>query len=186
MVKLSPSNEDVRVYEIAVMYQPDLNSAQEPKLLAEVESIFSDAKAKTLFKDPWSRRGLAYKIGGYTEAKFVIYYMEVLPAAIREIDTALRLQKGVLRHLIVMPPKGYEAVSFEARYQEWLKTRETVKEVRDRQKGEKVRQSVVANARRESERLKVKEKEVRKDAPLEKEKLEKQLSDLISDADLKL
>ena len=85
-----------------------------------------------------------------------------------------------------MPPKGYEAVSFEARYQEWLKTRETVKEVRDRQKGEKVRQSVVANARRESERLKVKEKEVRKDAPIEKEKLEKQLSDLISDADLKL
>lgn len=186
MVKLSPSSEDVRVYEIAVMHQPDLNASQETKLLAEVEAVFSDAKGKTLFKDPWSRRGLAYKVGGFTEAKFVIYYIEVDPAAIRDIDTALRLQKGVLRHLIIMPPKGYEAVSFEARYQEWLKTRETVKEVRERQKGEKVRQNVVAQARRESERLKAKEKVVKSDTPLEKEKLEKQLSDLISDADLKL
>lgn len=184
MVTLIPSSEDVRVYEFAVMYQPDLDQKGEQSLLKEIDGIFAEASAKLLFKDPWSRRGLAYKIAGYSEAKFVIYYFEVAPAAIREIDNALRLCKGVLRHLIVIPPKGYEAVSYEEKYQQWLKTRETVAEVRAREREEKAAQKVADKAKRETKRLQSKPKSAA--APMEKKKLDASIDKLISDSDLKL
>ena len=72
MVKLVPSSEDVRIYEFAVMLQPDLNGGAETTLLKEIDGIFAEAQAKLMFKDVWSKRGLAYKIKGFTEAKFVI------------------------------------------------------------------------------------------------------------------
>ncbi len=184
MVALHPSSEDVRVYEIAVMYIPDLTSHAEGELLKEIEALFSEAGAKLLFKDPWTKRGLAYAIKGYQEAKFVIYYYEADPAKMRELDQALKLNKSVLRHLIVIPPKGYEAVSYEEKYQYWLKNRETVKEARSREKEEKVKQGVIDKARRETRR--VQEKKPAATSPVEMEKLSQSLDKLISDEDLKI
>ncbi len=185
MPTLVPSSEDVRVYEFAVMYRGDLDQKAETALLAEIESHFTDAAAKLLFKDPWSKRGLAFKVGGYSEAKFVIYYFEIDPAKVREIDHQLRLIRGVLRHLIVLPPKGYEAVSYEAKYQDWLKNRETIEDVRARKREEKLKQNVVSQAKRTSKRMETKVKEEVKQ-PLKVEDLQKQLDKMISDDDLKL
>ncbi len=185
MPTLIPSSEDVRIYEIAVMLQPDLQPKEESTLMKEIEDVFADAGAKLLFKDPWTKRGLAYKIKGYQEAKFFICYYEVDPAKIRDLDHALQLLRGVLRHLLVLPPKGYEAVSFEESYQLWLKTRETAAQTRAREKEEKVKQSLIAQAKRESRKLReVKPKE--KAAPVQMKQLEEQLEKLIADADIDL
>jgi ribosomal protein S6 len=184
MATLIPSSEDVRVYEFSIMYPPNLDSKGEQSLLKEIDEIFAEAKAKLLFKDPWSRRGLAYKIKGFNEAKFVIYYLEMDPANIREVDAALRLVKGLMRHLIVMPPKGYEAISYEEKYQSWLKNRETVAESRVRQKEEKATQKVVDKAKRESKRIASKPKESK--APVEKVKLDASIDKMLADSDLKL
>ena len=185
MPTLIESSEDVRVYEIAVMYQPDLDQKSESTLLKEVEEHFADAQGKLLFKDPWSKRGLAYKIRGFSDAKFVIYYYEMAPDKLRELDRQLRLLKGVLRHLILIPPKGYEAVSYEDKYQQWLKTRESISDVRLRKKEEKLKQTVTAQAKRTTKRMETKAKEAPK-GPLKVLELEKQLEKLISDDDLKL
>lgn len=186
MVQLIPSSEDVRVYEIAVMYQPDLNEKAEATMIKEIEDAFGEAKAKLMFKDPWSRRGLSYKIKGFSEAKFVIYYYEVDPAKIRELDGAIRLTKGVMRHLILMPPKGYDAVNYEERYQEWLKTRETVADKRKREKEEKLKESTAQQAKRETRRILQKDKAAKAAKPMEKEKLDASLEKLISDSDLNI
>jgi small subunit ribosomal protein S6 len=186
MPTLNPSSDEVRIYEIAVMYQPDLDQKAESNLLGEVEGLFAEAKAKLLFKDPWSKRGLAYKIGGFDEAKFVIYYHEMPPESVRELDKQLRLLKGVLRHLIVIPPKGYEAVSFETAYQDWIKNRETVEDVRQRKKEEKLKMTVTAQAKRTTKRMETKAKDAAPAKPLEMEKLSTELDKLISDDDLKL
>ena len=186
MPTLVPSSEDVRVYEFAVMYQPDLDQKAETTLVSEIEALFAEAQGKLLFKDPWTKRGLAYKIGGFEEAKFVIYYYEMPPASVRALDKQLRLQKGVLRHLVVIPPKGYEAVSHEAKYQDWLKNRETVAEVRTRKREEKLKQTVVDQAKRTSKRMETKAKETKAVEPMKKADLDMQLDKLISDDDLKL
>ncbi len=184
MPTLSPSSEDVRIYEIAVMLQPDLDQKAENTLLAELDGLFTEAAAKLLFKDTWTKRGIAYKIGGFSEAKYVIYYHEMDPSKLRELDRMIRLTKGVLRHMVVIPPDNYEAVSFEARYQEWLKTRETVADVKRRKKEEKLTAAVQAQAKRVSKRIEAKPKEIAK--PLEMGQLTEKLDKLISDDDLKL
>lgn len=184
MPKLIPSSEDVRIYEVAVMIQPNLEPKAETTLVAEIEGLFAEAQAKLLFKDPWTKRGLAYKIGGFQEAKFIIYYHEMDPSKIRELDAQLRITKGVLRHLVTLPPTGYEAVSFEAAYQDWLKTRETVADVRQRKKEEKLKATVTETAKRATKRMESKPKEVVK--PMEIGQLTEKLDKLISDDDLKL
>jgi len=184
MPTLVPSSEDVRIYEIAVMFQPDLDQKAEKNLLTEIESHFTEAKAVTLFTDPWTRRGLAYKIGGFDEAKFVIYYLEMDPSVVRELDNQLRLTKGLLRHLIVIPPKGYEAVSYEHRYQDWLKNRVTLAEQKQNKREERLKQTVTDTAKRAAKRIEQKPKEVIK--PLEIGQLTEHLDKLISDDDLKL
>lgn len=186
MVKLMPSSEDVRVYEVAVMYAPDLTQGSENELLKEIEAGFTDAGGKLLFKDPWTKRGLAYKIGGFEEAKYVMYYYEIDPSKMREIDANIRLMKGVLRHLIVIPPKGYEAVSYEERYQHWMTNRETVKEMRSREKEEKLKQNVVDKAKRETRRTAEKAKTAGKTPAMDKGKISESLDKLISDEDLKI
>jgi ribosomal protein S6 len=183
MPTLNASSEDVRVYEFAVMYQPDLDQKAETALLKELDEHFAEAGGKLLFKDPWSKRGLAYKIGGFSDAKFVIYYFEMDPSKIRELDQQLRLTKGVLRHMIVIPPKGYEAVSYEEKYLDWLKNRVTVAEQRQHKKEERLKQTVTAQAKRATKRM---EKPKAEAKPLEMKKLDAELDKLISDSDLKL
>lgn len=183
MPTLNPSSEDVRVYEFAVMYQPDLDQKGETALLKELDEHFAEAGGKLLFKDPWSKRGLAYPIGGFKDAKFVIYYFEMDPSKIRDLDQQLRLTKGVLRHMIVIPPKGYEAVSYEEKYQDWLKNRVTVAEQRQRKKEDRLKQTVTAQAKRASKRM---EKPKAEAKPLEMKKLDAELDKLISDSDLKI
>lgn len=93
MPTLSPSSDDVRVYEVAVMIQPNLDQKAEAVLHKEVEQLFAESKATPLFKDVWSKRGLAYPIQGHREAKYVIHYVEMAPAVVREFDRQLRLIK---------------------------------------------------------------------------------------------
>ncbi len=186
MPTLNPSNEDVRVYEIAVMIQPDLDQKAESTLLKDLDEHFKEAEGKLLFKDPWTKRGLAYPIGGFDEAKFVVYYFEMPPARIRELDKQLRLQKGVLRHLMVIPPKNYEAISYEDAYQQWLKTRETVADMRKRKKEEKLKTQVAATAKRATKRAEATKKEKEVVKPLKAEHISSELDKLISDEDLKM
>lgn len=186
MPTLIASSEDVRVYEIAVMFAPDLDQRTESTLLKDIDQLFADAKAKLLFKDPWSKRGLAYRIGGYDQAKFVIYYYEMDPSMIRELDKQLRLTKGILRHLIVLPPKSYEAVSYEERYNDWMKNRETVADQRKRKKEEKTKELMAVTAKRAQKRKDAAKKEETPAKPLEMKQLSVELDKLISDEDLKM
>lgn len=184
MPTLNPSSDEVRVYELCVMYPADIDQKAENTLLKEVSDLLSEAEAKIVFTDQWSKRGLAYPIKGHTQAKYVIHYFEVDPAKIRTLDHDLRLLKGLLRHLVVIPPKGYEARNFEELYQNWLKSRESVEDVRKREKEEKVKQTVVQSAKRAAKRMETKKKAPAKE--IEMGELSSKLDELISDDDLKI
>src|SRR5690348_16867143 len=106
MATLVPSSEDTKIYEVAVLYPSDLGDKAEAALLKELDGIFAEAQAKQLFKDKWSKRGLAYPIKGHREGKFIVYYYEIDPSKIRTVDQAIRLEKNVLRHMVLIPPKG--------------------------------------------------------------------------------
>src|SRR3989338_785184 len=174
--------KDARLYEcIVLLAHPN---PEEQKLLKEIEGIFTEVNAKLVEKDLWSRRGLAYPIHGQTEGKYIVYYYEMEPLSLQTVDEALRIAKGVLRHMLFKPPIGYAIVNFEEKFQRWIKERETEEQVRARQHEQELTEKVLQRAKHQA-----KQAETRRRAPqgeMEEKELEQQLEKIIADDDLHL
>ncbi|PIQ76827.1 30S ribosomal protein S6 [Candidatus Peregrinibacteria bacterium CG10_big_fil_rev_8_21_14_0_10_49_24] len=184
---LTPSSEDVRIYEVAVLYPYPINQKEEQLLLKEVEQVFTEAGGKQVEKDVWGNRGLAYSIGGHTEGNFVIYYYEMDPSKIKEVDEALLIIPNLLRHLIVKPPKDYQVLKYSDQYSKWLKERETETQKRERETEEALKKKVADRAKRQAKRAEEQKKETEESAaPIEKKKLTAELDKIISDDELDL
>ncbi|MDB4979002.1 MAG: hypothetical protein JWM56_1188 [Candidatus Peribacteria bacterium] len=183
---LVASSEDTRIYEFAIMYPADLLQKQEAEFIKEVEGYFSEAGAMQIAKDAWGRRGLAYPVKGHMEANFVIYYYELDPSKVKEIEQNLRISRNVLRHLVVKPPKNYQILKYSDVYADWQKNHESVDEVRTREKEEKVKEQVAKKAKRQVEKAaSERTKETKEDKGVVVEaQLSRKLEELISDDSL--
>ncbi len=183
MPELVPTSEDGRIYEWCVLYPYPMQQKEEQTLLKEIDEIFAEAGAREVARDKWGRRGLAYPIGGLKEGTFVIYYFEMDPAKVKEVDNVLRITKGVLRHLVVKPPKRYQIVKYSETYEQWLKDRETVEQQREREREQKVQEQVARKAKMRAkattERKKV--KPAAEASSMGGENLTEQIDKLISD-----
>jgi len=184
MVSYTPSSEDVRLYEIAVLFPYPMNQKEEAELHKSVEEIFTEAGAKLIFKDAWGRRGLAYKIGGFNEGTFIIYYQEMEPKRLEEIEEQLRILKGVLRHMVVKPPKHYQIAPYADSYEKWKEHSRLEEERKNQEREDKKLKQVVEKAKRSQTRDK---KPVEDAKPaVTGEALTQQLEKLISDKDLEI
>lgn len=184
---LTPSSEDVRIYEVAVLYPYPMNQKEEQLLLKEVEQTFAEADAKLVEKDVWGNRGLAYSIGGHMQGNFVIYYYEMDPSKVKDVDEALSIIPSMLRHLIVKPPKDYQVLKYSEQYSKWLKERETETQKRERETEEALKKQVAERAKRQAKRADEQKKETQEAAtPIEKKKLIAELDKIISDDELDL
>lgn len=187
MVSYTPSeDDDVRLYEIALLYAYPINQKEEADLMKAVEHLFDEAGGKQIFKDVWGRRGLAYKIGGFNEGNFVIYYYEIDPSKIDDIDEQMRILKGVLRHMIIKPVKNYQIMSYANSEKQWKEQDRLEGERKEQEKENKKLKQVVSNAKR---KIAAKKEEV-SDKPAEKpmtgKALNEQLDKLISDSDIEI
>lgn len=171
-----------------MLYPYPMNQKEESTLLKEVDAIFAEAEAKLIDSDKWGRRGLAYKIKGYEEGNFIVYYYELDPSKLQEIEEALRILPGVLRHLVVKPPKGYEIVKYSEEYEKWLKERETESDKKEREREEKIKKQVAERAKRQAKRADEKKAEKKEEAkgPVDEGQISDQLDKIISDDELDL
>jgi ribosomal protein S6 len=185
MVNYTPASDEVRLYEIAVLYPYPMNQKEEAELLKGVQAIFDEAGAKEIYKDVWGRRGLAYKIGGFDEGTFIIFYLEMDPSKLKELDEALRILKGMLRHMIVKPPKHYQIASYADAEKKWKETSRLEDQRKVTEREEKKLKQVVDKAKRSSKAAESRKVEVEA-KPMTEADLSKQLDKLISDKDLEL
>lgn len=185
MVSYTPSSEDVRLYEVAILYPYPVHQKEEAELLKNIEGLFEEAGAKQIFKDVWGRRGLAYRIGGFEEGTFVIYYYEMDPAKLKEIDRQMHIMKGLLRHLVVKPPKHYHITSHADNEKKWKEKYRLESERQEAEREEQLKKKVVDKARRQSVRKKP-EEEARPAKPASGESIDVRLDKLISDTDIDL
>lgn len=185
MATITATSEDTRIYEIALLYPYPINQKEESELVKGVEELFSEAGAKVVLKDNWGRRGLAYKIGGFNEGNFIIYYLDMDPSKLKEVDTQLRILRGVLRHMIVKPPKNYQIVPMADNFEKWKQQEKVAGEKVAAEKEEKLKKQVVEKAKRATKKEEKKaEPEVAK--PMSKEAITEGLEKLISDKDIDL
>jgi ribosomal protein S6 len=186
MVSYTPTSDEVRLYEIAVLYPFPINQKEESELQKGLEALFDEAGGKQIFKDVWGRRGLAYTIAGFKEGNFIIYYYEMEPSKIDEIDEQMRIMKGVLRHMIVKPPKKYQIISYAEAEAKWKEKDRLEGERKAQEKEDKLKKQVVDKAKRTQTSKKAEEAaEVAKPA-ITGEALTQELEKLISDKDLEI
>ena len=93
-----------RPYELMVLVMPEL---AEEALTAEVDhinGILTDNGAQITFlkrDTPWGRRRLAYPIGRFRDANYMLYRFNAPPGAVRAIERDLKLDERVIRYLFV-------------------------------------------------------------------------------------
>lgn len=184
MPVLESTSEDTRVYEFCVLYPYGLPQKEEQTLLKAVEGHIEEAGGKQITKDAWGRRGLAFPIKGHTEGNFVIYYYEMGPDKLHELDEALRITPGLLRHMIVKPPKGYEIVKYSAKFDEWKQEEAQAEDRKKKQKEEDLQRRVAEKAKRQVKRADAQKKEEKPAEPTKSRDISEELDKLISDDSL--
>ncbi len=181
MPTLVASSEDVRIYECTILY-PLLPQKEEAALLKEIDALFAEAEAVLVAKDAWGRRGLAYSIKGNMEGNIVVYYWEMDPLKLKEVDSQLRIMKNLMRHMFVKPPKNYQIVKFGEGYETWMKERETLDQKKSRVKEEQVKDRLAKRAQFQATKKPVKKAAEEKPVgPVKQEELTEKLDKLISD-----
>jgi small subunit ribosomal protein S6 len=147
MTTLVPSSEDVRIYETCVLYPHPLTQKEEVSLLKDLEALFTEVHAKEISRDLWGRRGLAYTIKGHNNGSFAIFYHEMKPENLKELESNMKLVPNVLRHLIVKPPKGFHIVDYSKRFAEWQQEQVAEEDRKKKEKEERLKKRMLKKSK---------------------------------------
>jgi small subunit ribosomal protein S6 len=124
IVRLYPGKEKTkypmkRPYEITVVVRILANEEETLNTLNQVTSWIEQAndageaqgKVTRLDRTSLGRRKLAYEIDKQRDGVFVIYYADVEPDHIKELELNLKLSQSILRHLVVRLDEAKETTT---------------------------------------------------------------------------
>jgi len=90
------------IYELMFILDPDLSDEEREKI---IERVKSEIRGEVLNVEEWEKRKLAYKINRKTEGYYVVILFQTTGDTLKELDQFLKLQEGILRHMIVRKSK---------------------------------------------------------------------------------
>lgn len=177
-------------YELMVMLNPDMGGDATKKRLDGVRKLIASQKGEVVFEDDWGLRDLAYKIGKHDRGYYYVANFNLDPQEgdLKEIDTTLRLENEVTRHMIVKIPSDIETKTFsqfEAEAAEEKAAWEAEKEKSETKKAVK-RVTAKKEAARPTETPKGKEEQVEEVKKASKVKEDEVKEPSLEDVDAKL
>lgn len=101
------------LYELMLVYQPDLLETAKDKKLRDFEKFLEENGGKIKMKDDWGKRKLAYRIGKHDTGIYIVLNLVLPPSFIKELDEHLRIDKDVVRFLLVAVTDDYVYTKFE-------------------------------------------------------------------------
>ena len=99
-----------RKYELVYLVSPDASDEQVADLHTQVDGIVQRLGGQLEKTDNWGRRRLAYEIGRYKEATYVLESIAGSGELLKEIDRRLKVSDLVIRHLIVRVDEDQKVV----------------------------------------------------------------------------
>ncbi len=122
-IKIAPKattnkEAEVKPYEVMIMLQPELRESEVKKHLKETEEFFTSIKGKITNTDVWGRKDLSYKIKQFTEGIYIVYNLELPTSEISELNEYLRLEKDIIRHIIITLTNDYVYSKFDEETEE--------------------------------------------------------------------
>jgi small subunit ribosomal protein S6 len=95
----------MRPYEVMVILDASLDDDAVRAQVDRITQQLTAAGAKSVTKDMWGRRRLAYPVRHRSEGYYVVIDATAEPAALSELDRLLTLTDEVLRHKIMRVPE---------------------------------------------------------------------------------
>lgn len=99
-------------YEIIFIFQPELLESAVEKKLKEFDKFLEESGAHIEMRDNWGKRKLAYPIGKHDQGIYVAYNAKLLTSFNRELDEHFRIDKDVIRHMVVSIEDDYTYQKF--------------------------------------------------------------------------
>jgi len=93
----------VRDYELMVVLDPNLEDASIDAISERLAAVVGQRGGAVDSIEPWGRRRLAYPIGRFRDGIYLLCRLTMGPDAATDVERLLRLNEGVLRHLLVRP-----------------------------------------------------------------------------------
>lgn len=90
-----------RNYELTVIFTPVLKEKGMSGAIGTVESLVKKVKGKVLEMEEEGKQRLAYPIAKYNEGIYLFWKLELPAEAANKLEAGLKLQKGVLRQLLI-------------------------------------------------------------------------------------
>ena len=87
-------------YELALIINPDLASRFNP-YKEHLESVLSELDFKNIYCENVGIRELAYPIKEFSKGHYLIYQLEGNPTGIANLESKLKYDNSVLRHLLI-------------------------------------------------------------------------------------
>lgn len=92
---------DVRQYELTFILPPALAEDEITAMQNTVQGWITDQQGEVIKVSHWGRRRLAYAIQNYKEGYYILMEFKTQPKNIKDLDRRIRLEVGIIRHLIV-------------------------------------------------------------------------------------
>jgi small subunit ribosomal protein S6 len=90
----------VNYYELMVILSPTLTEEQEKEQHHQIEELLKSQKAEIHLVDFWGKRKLSYALKKQRQGVYNLYFFEVEPGRVSEIDRKLKMAEQVLRFLM--------------------------------------------------------------------------------------
>lgn len=102
-----------KAYEVMLILQPNLRESDVKKKLKEFDEFLASGKAEITHLDILGKDELAYKIKGHKEGIYVVYNLSAPTSFTHEINQHLRIDKDVIRYIVIALPSGYTYTKFD-------------------------------------------------------------------------
>ncbi len=110
------AQSNVGLYELMIILNPELRESEVTKKLGEFEEMIAKSGGKVTSKDYWGKRALAYRIKRKDDGLYMVYNAEMPASFLKEIKEALRIDKEVVRSLVIRLPEGHVYTKFDLTY----------------------------------------------------------------------
>jgi len=101
-----------RPYEVVYIFDPALDEETIGSKLNSFHALIQTEGAEAPTLNHWGKRTLAYEIDRHDTGYYVVANFDTEPALLPEFERALKLDDGVIRHLVVLndePPTPPQA-----------------------------------------------------------------------------
>ncbi|HBK35215.1 MAG: 30S ribosomal protein S6 [Candidatus Uhrbacteria bacterium GW2011_GWE2_40_58] len=103
----------MKQYEILYIIPTQYTDTEIEKITADISALVEGEGGKVTRNENLGRIKLAYPIKKIRHGSYILVHFEGEPSMANELDRKLRLSEQVLRHQILLMPKGAETRKYE-------------------------------------------------------------------------